>query len=154
MCYMVAVGARPSDAELLRQNLAYELVPAPPHVAAAFARGVAAFLVNIGPCACDRFTDPIGPEEIERRRVKYKEKGWSDTRIQRVLAARTRIGGLDLGLVQEIVAAARSSGRVSLLVYWEDGVTIPTGPVLQMSAQDLVAQRWLLRAGTRVDIAF
>jgi hypothetical protein len=152
MCYIVAVGVRPSNAELLKQNLAYGLVPAPPHVAAAFERGAAAFLVNVGHCACDRFTDPIGPEEIERKRVKYKEKGWSDSRIQRVLAERARIGGLDLDLVQQIVVAARKSGRVSLLVYWEDGVTTPTGAVVQTSAQDLVAQRWLLRAGTRVDI--
>jgi hypothetical protein len=107
-------------------------------------------LVNVGHCARHRFTDPIGPEEIERQRVKYKEKRWSDSRIQRVLDERARIGRLDLGLVQEIVAAAPKSGGVSLLVYWEDAVTTPTGAVVQTSAQDLVAQRWLLRAGTRV----
>lgn len=48
MCYLVAIGVRLADAELLRQNSAYELLPAPPHVVAALEGGDAAFLVNTG----------------------------------------------------------------------------------------------------------
>lgn len=128
---MVAVAFAPSAVESVRHAVNYELAPAQSYVAAAFERRTASFVLHVGHCACDRFSDPVGPDEIERLRVKYRKKGWSESRIERVLAERSRLGGLDLGLLQNIVAAARAAGGLSLLVYWDDGASTPSGQVVQ-----------------------
>lgn len=153
MCYMVAVAFAPSAVESVRQVLNYELAPAPSYVAAAFESRTASFLLHVGHCACDHFSDPVGPDEINRLRLKYRKKGWSESRIERVLAERSRLGGLDLGLVQTIVAAARAAGGLSLLVYWDDGASTPSGPVVEAADHQLIAHPYMVRVGSRVDIA-
>lgn len=153
MCYFVAIGVPETGVEHIQANFAYELLPAPAYIDGAFERGTSAFLVNLGHCACGFFTDPIGDADVERLRKKYARKGWNQSRIERTLSQRRRLGGLDLGLVQHFISAVKHTGSVSLLVYWDDGAAVlPGGPAHRVRPQELMAEPSLIRAGSRVDI--
>lgn len=149
---MIAVGVAAADTASLRTNSGYKLGPAPDYVSSAFQEGDAAFVLNVGHCACDRFTEPLREEEALKLREKYAKKGWKSGRIERTILERSKLGGLDLGVIQNIVTAARHVSRLSLLVYWDDGLTAPMGSSIQVRADKLIAERSIVRSGNRVDI--
>lgn len=84
-------------------------------------------------------------------RHKFEARGWKESRIERVLDQRRKLGGLERGILQRIVTAA-SSGTLTLMVYWDDGRTIPNGPSMQLSAEELLAKPYLVQAGTKIRI--
>jgi len=100
---MVAVGISPSSTAVFQSTLGHRLIPAPPHVVSAFDHGTAVFLVDLGHCACDRFSEPLGPRDEQRLRIKYGKRGWNNARIERVLAEQRRRGGLDSSLLSQMV---------------------------------------------------
>ena len=121
-------------------------------MSSAFRKGDAAFVLNVGHCACDLFTEPLSEEKALKLRKKYAQKGWKDGRIERTILERRKLGGLDLGVIQNIVTSGRHVSRLSLLVYWDDGMTAPVGSAFEVRADKLTAERSMVRSGHRVDI--
>ena len=151
MCYMIALGIPLSGIDSARDHFGHCLVPPPEHVAHAFESEYASFILSTGHCACGDFQAPLSAEEIIRLRHKFEARGWKESRIERVLDQRRKLGGLERGILQRIVTAA-SSGTLTLMVYRDDGRTIPNGPSMQLSAEELLAKPHLVQAGTKIRI--
>lgn len=151
MCYFVAVGFPPAKVEAVQEMIGYELRPAP-QLQDAFRDRQSAFVVNTGVCACDRFKEPIEIEDIERMRRHGHKRGWSATKIERVIAEQQRLGGLESELTRRIVNAVRKFGDLSLLVIWDEGSKTQYRGSNRVPADELVSRLWLIRAGVRVDI--
>lgn len=152
MCFMIAVGVARAEVDCLRMNSSYKLGPAPSYVSVAFREADAVFVMNVGHCGCDRFTEPLNKEGASKLRSKYAQKGWKDGRIDRTILEHSKLGGLDLGLIQNITTAASYVSRFSFHVYWDDGLTAPVGSPIQVRADQLTAERSIVRSGHRVDI--
>jgi len=152
MCYMVAIGIHRSEQEAVQEYLGYRLHPAPDYVAKAFEDDYAAFLVDVGHCACGLFQAPASTAELDRLRRKYESKGWSERRIERVLDQRRNLGGLERGLLQRIAEAAGESSALTLLAFWDDGATSPAGPSICATPKELLAQPYLLQAGRKLKL--
>jgi hypothetical protein len=108
-----------------------------------------AFLVDVGH---SWFQAPASTDELDRLRRKYESKSWGDSRIERVLDQRRKLGGLERGLLQRIAETAGASSGLTLLVFWDDGATSPVGPTICATPKELLAQPYMLQVGTKVTL--
>jgi hypothetical protein len=140
------VGVEPGTSGAVGERIGYGgLIPAPDYIRSAFPRQQEVYILNVGICACSFFSDPMDEEEEEAIRRHGRKKGWSLTKINRSVENRSHTGGLALEITRRVSNAARD-GAMSLLVFWDDNETTPTGGHVVIPANTLVEKRMAIRA--------
>lgn len=126
MCYFILVGIADGHREALqRHHLGGNLVSDP-----SFERflpdGYLIFSIG-GTCACHLYSvSHAAPLDEDRLRVKYKKKGWSESKIERALsdkrsAQKESFKGLQPELREKLCNIAAETGRLSVYVHFQSG---------------------------------
>ena len=166
MCYLIAIALATPAAE------ARKIIEAAgfsardsvnPHVRNIFPRRSATRIeVTNGMCSCDLINHPRPALDDTKERLRYKDKGWSDAKIDRALAAKrnarhrpaVRKQSLEFArVVQELVAV---TGSVSILTHFYNGAfddeTIEKKPEVTHSAAQFLANSGALSADVVVHV--
>lgn len=130
MCWLVMVGVRrlDGDAAAVFRGRGYVAEPATSPQRVLLGEDAVALSVGDGHCSCEIFLRDPGhvPVDAERRRARYRRKGWSQSRIERALQARLES---DAGKAQRrvprsnrfpaaIAALVEAGAEVSLLAHF------------------------------------
>jgi hypothetical protein len=98
MCYLITIVIPAAATAILKQQsqalLTEDIVLLPtfnPSITQYFRDDMSAFAIIRGTCSCDLYTGRAA-SPIEKRRQKYKTKGWSEAKIQRALAGKVNRG--------------------------------------------------------------
>ena len=86
----------------------------------------------------EELDEKLDEEEEEAIRARGRKKGWSATKIDRSIESRSHTGGLDLEITRRVGNAARD-GALSLLVFWDENETTPTGGRIVIPAASIAA---------------
>lgn len=104
-----------------------------PHVARIFPPDYALFELTHGGCSCDLFggARELDPPDLDRRRRQYRQRGWSESKIARALAAAEeshsrssvtdRTSGVAAMLRREIAERVDADGNILLFAHCYSG---------------------------------
>lgn len=104
MCWYVTIGVSPEGAPLVeelasRAGRVAVRRSTNPSMATIFPRRDIRLEVTSGGCSCDLYAPAVRPSAggWEGQRERYREKGWSEAKIDRAIAARDRAKGASIG---------------------------------------------------------
>lgn len=131
MCYFVFVSVPSSKVIAVENSATTGLSVHPissPVVDALFPQGHVVFEVTDGACSCSLYPSNTRHRDEAKRRAKYKQKGWSASKIERALNSKRQhdskkrdIGRTFETFLDNIVATA---GEIGLFVHWFKGSTV------------------------------
>ena len=137
MCYFITIAVDEKHESLLKQKLrsSFRLAPSNnPSIVSYLEPTDRAFTLTKGMCSCDLYRRPNLAEDQEgklRRKYskpKYRKRGWTESRIDRVIADRLTkpvkdFSGLRSDVWLQLCELAKETGRVSLIIHFYSGRT-------------------------------